>query len=297
MKNSQWTPYFEGLKEKLQLRKDIDVDLVEKAFYFAAEAHKDQKRKGGDPYIVHPVGVAELASKYNGNTENIIAALLHDTVEDTATSREEIYSLFGKKIGFLIDAVSKNYLDFLLIPLSFPTYLDKILWAGMKDIDVFFLKIMDRTHNLESLNVLKDEKQIKIAFETQAIYDPLEIILEFQKPSSFSSKKKSFEQFLSDKNIQNETNLKDSLLRFYFTGLQSGLFNLIKKEGKNIIWKISNENLYKKMVDTKSISHKISFSKVISNGKQFEAYFSHKKGLLLSTNNEKITPFYYTSIL
>lgn len=155
-------------------RKKLDTQKIEEAFLFAKEAHKHQTRKSGEPYIIHPVAVATLVCKAGGDDASILAALLHDTVEDTDVTLEDIERLFGKEVADLVDGLTKitqskfrnaeNLNDKI-------ESLRKWLEVLQSDIRVAVIKIYDRLHNMSTLSGHSNkEKQRRIAQETLEIY-------------------------------------------------------------------------------------------------------------------------------
>jgi GTP pyrophosphokinase len=157
--------------------KEIDVNqaLVEKAYFFALEAHKSQKRYSGDPYISHPIKVAEILSELRLDTATIITGLLHDTVEDTPASMDELKLKFGNEIATLVDGVTKiskmkTQSDIKNQAENFR----KLILAVSKDIRVLLVKLADRLHNMRTITfVPSEEKRKRIALETMEIYAPL----------------------------------------------------------------------------------------------------------------------------
>ncbi len=151
-----------------------DLALITKAYRFTMEAHKDQKRKSGEPYLIHPVGVATVLADYQLDTATIVTGLLHDTVEDTHATLEEIQAHFGIEIAALVDGVTK------LSKMTFKTSEEKqaenfrkMILAMAKDLRVILVKLADRLHNMRTLQHMKPEKQAQIAQETLEIYGPL----------------------------------------------------------------------------------------------------------------------------
>ena len=143
-------------------------DQVERAFVLAEEAHRPQKRKGGEPYILHPIHVALVVIREMMQTDVsiICAALLHDVVEDTPHGIDEIRALFGDDVAFLVEAVTKRNND------QIDNY-QHILGSVQEDVRVLILKLSDRLHNMRTLQAMKPEKQWKIASETQFFFAPL----------------------------------------------------------------------------------------------------------------------------
>lgn len=152
-----------------------DTTMVEKAYKIASEAHKDQKRKSGEPYIIHPLCVAIILADLELDKETIIAGLLHDVVEDTVMTNEEIRAEFGEDVEHLVDGVTK------LGQLSYDAdkvevqgeNLRKMFLAMAKDIRVIVIKLADRLHNMRTLQYMKPEKQKEKARETMEIYSPI----------------------------------------------------------------------------------------------------------------------------
>jgi GTP pyrophosphokinase len=149
-----------------------DVHLVERAYDVAAHWHKDQKRKSGDPYITHPLAVATILAELGMNTETICAALLHDTVEDTAYTLTELRSEFGEDVAALVDGVTK--LDKVKYGASAEAEtVRKMVVAMSRDIRVLVIKLADRLHNMRTLRYMPRDKQERKSRETLEIYAPL----------------------------------------------------------------------------------------------------------------------------
>ena len=161
--------------------KDTDRALIEKAFSVANEAHKNQKRSSGEPYISHPLSVAYFLSELGLDSTTIAACLLHDTLEDTSLTHSDLEKEFGKEIAFLVDGVTKlskieysdksdsgkkSHTDHL-------NSLKKMIFAMAEDIRVILIKLADRYHNMETLKYLNKADQKKIAMETLEIYAPI----------------------------------------------------------------------------------------------------------------------------
>lgn len=158
---------------KTQGRSEEELALIKRAYEFAERAHKGQKRKSGEPYIVHPLSTAVRLAEMRLDAETIAAALLHDVCEDTDHPIEEIRKQFGDTIAFLVEGVTK--LDKLRYRGQERTAesLRKMFLAIGEDIRIVLLKLVDRLHNMETLKFLPPEKQKRIALETLEIYAPL----------------------------------------------------------------------------------------------------------------------------
>ena len=159
-----------------------DISMIEKAYRAAAEAHKNQFRKSGEPYIIHPLNVAIILADLELDKETIVAGLLHDVVEDTAMTEDDLRREFGEDVALLVDGVTKLE----KIPLSTPGMdqsdeklemqaenLRKMFLAMAKDIRVILIKLADRLHNMRTLKYMKPEKQKEKARETMDIYAPI----------------------------------------------------------------------------------------------------------------------------
>ena len=151
-----------------------EAALVEKAYYFAYEAHKGQKRKSGEAYIMHPIAVARILLDFGMDSQSVMAALLHDVVEDTPVTSEEVKKLFGASVAFLVEGVTKLG----KVPLQSQEEqqaenLRKLLLAMSEDIRVIIIKLADRLHNMRTLSHMPEQRRRDIARETIAIYAPI----------------------------------------------------------------------------------------------------------------------------
>ncbi|HVN87303.1 MAG TPA: bifunctional (p)ppGpp synthetase/guanosine-3',5'-bis(diphosphate) 3'-pyrophosphohydrolase [Candidatus Binatia bacterium] len=153
---------------------NADVEVVRRAYDFSARVHKGQKRESGEPYLTHPLAVAGIIADLRLDVPSISAALLHDTVEDTLTTLEEIEGNFGPEVATLVDGVTKiSQINFTSREEKQAENFRKMILAMARDIRVILIKLADRTHNLRTLEHLPPEKQHDIAEETLDIYAPL----------------------------------------------------------------------------------------------------------------------------
>ncbi len=151
-----------------------DIGRIEAAYHFSAAAHAGQTRISGEPYITHPVAVAEILSAWHLDPQALMAALLHDVMEDTGITKEQIATSFGKTTAELVDGVSK------LDKIEFQSHQDaqaenfrKMLLAMARDVRVILIKLADRAHNMRTLDCVRQEKRKRIARETLEIYAPI----------------------------------------------------------------------------------------------------------------------------
>ena len=152
----------------------IDREHVERAFLFSCEHHADQRRKSGEEFIVHPVGVAKICAGLRLDTETLCAALLHDTVEDTSATLEEVREAFGDEIATLVDGVTKlTGITFQSRDEAQAENYRKMMVAMASDIRVILIKLADRLHNMRTLGAMPKNKQIDKAKETLEIFAPI----------------------------------------------------------------------------------------------------------------------------
>ena len=151
-----------------------DNRLIRKAFNIAVEAHKDQRRKSGEPYIYHPIAVARICAEEIGlGTTSVVAALLHDTVEDTDLTLDDVKDLFGPTVATIIDGLTKiSGLQFGTDSIQAENF-RKVLLTLAQDVRVILVKLADRLHNMRTLGSMARDKQLKIASETLFLYAPL----------------------------------------------------------------------------------------------------------------------------
>jgi len=153
---------------------EVNEALLNRAYVYSMQAHGNQKRASGDPYFSHPLEVAAILADLRLDDATIVAALLHDTIEDTTTTREEIDRLFGKEIGELVEGLTKiAKLDLVTKKAEQAENFRKLLVAITSDIRVLLVKLADRLHNMRTLEHVKPEQRRRIAEETMEIYAPL----------------------------------------------------------------------------------------------------------------------------
>lgn len=193
---------YKGLLRSCKAIRDRqDTLLIRKAFNVALDAHKNMRRKSGEPYILHPIAVARICAEEIGlGATSIIAALLHDTVEDTDITLEEVESMFGKKVAKIIDGLTKisGFVDNTQSIQA--ENFRKILLTMADDVRVILIKLADRLHNMRTLDSMKKDKQLKIASETEYLYAPLahrlglyaikteleDLSLKFREPNAYN---------------------------------------------------------------------------------------------------------------
>ena len=153
----------------------VDESMIKNAYHYAAEVHKTQKRQSGDPYISHPLAVANILAELKLDGPTITTALLHDTIEDTKATYEEVRTNFGEEIADLVEGVTKiSKLEVEKKSLTAGENFRKLILATSKDIRVLLVKLADRLHNMRTINSIdKKEKRERIAKETMEIYAPL----------------------------------------------------------------------------------------------------------------------------
>lgn len=233
-----------------------DIFELDHAIDVATRAHKGQKRKSGEPYIIHPLSVAAILVEWEMDIDSVIAGVLHDTVEDTDVTLEKIESYFGADIAFLVDGVTKvsqarsgmrdigSYLP------ATKDNLTKLMIAVGKDVRVLIIKLADRLHNMRTLEHMPPEKQKKIARETMEVFAPLadrlnmgrtrvqleELSFRFLNPKEFSSTKalmdsrlKKSQKKLGGVKREVAKRLKEEKINFEMDGRIKSIYSLYKK--------------------------------------------------------------------
>lgn len=212
-----------------------DKTLIERAYNFAAEAHKDQKRFSGEPYMVHLSRVARSIAELGMGAKTIVAGLLHDTIEDTGVDPETIEKEFGKEILFLVEGVTKlGHLKYRGTERHRES-LRKLLVATSKDTRVLIIKLMDRLHNMRTLEYVPKEKQQRIALETLEIYAAIahrlgmgvvrkeleDLAFQYAYPEEFENAKR----VLTEKTQETEGRLEDMLRMLKKELAKEGIIN------------------------------------------------------------------------
>lgn len=151
-----------------------NVDMINRAYLLAKEKHEGQLRKSGDPYIQHPIEVAYMLASLHTSPATVASGFLHDILEDTDTSREELTAMFGEDVVSIVDGVTKiSQLKYMTKEKALAKTHQKILLAMAKDVRVVLVKLLDRVHNMRTLEFQSPEKQVRIAKETLDLYAPL----------------------------------------------------------------------------------------------------------------------------
>ena len=161
------------IKQGKRKNKNIDKNLIEKAYLYADEKHKNQLRKSGEPYIIHPIHVAYIVAKLGLDTQTICSALMHDLIEDTEVTYNDIKERFGAEIAQIVDGVTKLSTLFNTTEEKQAENYKKMFIAMEKDIRVILVKLADRLHNISTLEYLREDRQIAIAKETIELYAPI----------------------------------------------------------------------------------------------------------------------------
>lgn len=285
MRNQYYFYYFKGIDLSLYSFLKFKLGLE-----FAIKAHFGQKRKSGEDYIIHPIQVGEALWNKFFDFDLTLAGFLHDTIEDCVNINEKIiFNFFGKNICFLVDSVTKNRNSFYLYPkVNFEDKTLRLLWAGKKDVRVFLLKIEDRTNNLSTLSHLKPNKQIRMAFETQAIYRPLRKVLKPISSKSLLEVQQNFDNFLKEKNFSDLDEFKSYLFSKTFENMNENLFSYIYKNSSSVVWRVEGMHMYQMLINMEEFKDKITILNVKGNSKWLHVDFKFKKGSVTYDENLKM---------
>ena len=162
------------ISKKKEISRRVDSRFIMKAYNYALEKHGDQKRNSGEPYIVHPLQVAYVLAEMGLDEQTIAAALLHDVIEDTDATDEDIAKEFGEEVAEMVEGVTKlSTIQFASLEENQVENYRKMFLAMGKDIRVILIKLSDRLHNMRTLKFLKRDRQIAISKETMDLYSPL----------------------------------------------------------------------------------------------------------------------------
>ena len=235
---------------------NVDIDMIKKAYHFAQEAHKEQKRESGEPYIIHPIAVAEILAELGMDTNTIVAGLLHDVIEDTDFSYDETVSLFNAEIANLVEGVTKltklGEMEYKTKEEQQADNVRKMLLAMAKDIRVIIIKLADRLHNMRTLKFMPAKKQKNKAKETLDIYAPLAHRLGMSKIKweledlcfRYLHEKEYYElvDSIAEKRVEREAYIKDIVRDLNENLKASGIESEIDGRPKHFY------SIYKKMV-------------------------------------------------
>ena len=245
------------LLEKIQKNcHNVDIEMVKKAYYFAENAHKEQKRESGEPYIIHPLAVAEILADMGMDTNTIVAGLLHDVIEDTECSYEDTVKLFNEEIANLVEGVTKltklGEMEYKTKEEQQADNVRKMLLAMAKDIRVIIIKLADRLHNMRTLKYMPVNKQKNKAKETLDIYAPLAHRLGMSKIKweledlcfRYLHEKEYYDlvRDIAEKRVERETYIKDIIKDLYEKLESSGIDADIDGRPKHFY------SIYRKMV-------------------------------------------------
>ncbi len=168
------TKFRELMKKLRETRSEADLELVRRAYEYCQQHHAGQTRASGDPYLLHPLEVATILASLKLDTTSVIAALLHDVVEDTDVTVPQVQQLFGEQVAHIVEGVTKiSRIDFASREERQAENVRKMVLAMVDDIRVVMIKLADRLHNMRTLEFLPKDRQEKIARETQEIYAPI----------------------------------------------------------------------------------------------------------------------------
>lgn len=239
------------ISELLQINPNINVELIKKAYMKAKEYHKGQLRESGEPYLVHPVEVAKILAELGMDENTLVAGLLHDTVEDTEYSQEDLIKDFGEEVALLVDGVTKlKSLVYESKEERQAENLRKMFLAMSKDIRVLIIKLADRLHNLRTINYMSDEQIKEKCRETLEIYAPLasrlgiftlkfemeDIALKYLDPEAYydlvrqvKTKKKQREEYINKVITEIKESLDQLKIKNEITGRSKHFYSIYRK--------------------------------------------------------------------
>ena len=249
----------DGLLERVSFYDDTNLNIIKRAYDYADYMHSGQLRQSGEAYITHPLNVAYILSEMHADIDTICAALLHDTIEDTTATKEEITNLFNSEIAKLVDGVTKiSKMNFSSKSEENLANIRKIVTGIMNDVRIIIIKLADRLHNMRTLQYKSVFKQQENAIETMEIYVPLayyigayrikneleDISLRYLKPDDY----KMLEYEVNKNRYENEECLRDMLITIDGILTNENIVHYIKTRTKNIY------GIYKKVEEGCKIS-------------------------------------------
>lgn len=243
---------FEDLKKIIQdSGKEYDRERIEAAYRLAEEKHREQKRSSGEPYIIHPLSVAAILVGLGMDSESVMAGLLHDVVEDTDCTLDEITKMFGKEVALLIDGVTKlGKIPYSSREEQQAENLRKMLMAMAEDIRVIIIKFADRMHNMSTLEYMSPQKQRDKALECLEVYAPIahrlgirtvkeymeDISLKYLDPLAYkeieddlASRSNSSKQFIEDTKAMIRSRVEVSIPDVYIEGRVKSVYGIYRK--------------------------------------------------------------------
>lgn len=249
---------YEKLKEIiLENNPKADMDLIKKAYYFGEVNHRGQKRNSGEDYFIHPIAVAKTLSNMKLDDQTICSGLMHDVLEDTSVTYDQMEKEFGHEITFLVDGVTKlKNLNYSSREEKQAENIRKMVMAMSNDVRVVLIKLADRLHNMRTLEYKTREKQIQTATETLEIYVPLahrlgiysikweleDLCFRYQEPEKYyelaemvSQKRREREAYINEIIETLTDSLKDSNIDFEISGRPKSLYSIYKKMIRNDI--------------------------------------------------------------
>ncbi|HVB33532.1 MAG TPA: bifunctional (p)ppGpp synthetase/guanosine-3',5'-bis(diphosphate) 3'-pyrophosphohydrolase [Patescibacteria group bacterium] len=243
--------FIELLDKVRQIRPNEDLDLLRKAYDFAAEQHSEQQRESGEPYLTHPLAVAHLLADMRLDVATLCAALLHDIVEDTKIPTARIAEQFGEEVARLVEGATKiSRLDLIAPEARQAENVRKMLLAMVNDVRVVLIKLADRLHNMRTLDYLPTERQERISRETLAIYAPIahrlgmgamrgeleDLAFSYLEPQAYidlrnrvESKRKFYEKFLGEVQDQIRKTLEENGISAEVEGRIKRLYSIHQK--------------------------------------------------------------------
>ena len=245
----------ENLLKKIEENcNNVDISVVKRAYDLANEAHKEQRRESGEPYVIHPIDVATILAEMGMDTSTIVAGLLHDVIEDTHYTYEDIINMFNEEIANLVQGVTKlGEIEYKTKEEQQADNVRKMLLAMTKDIRVIIIKLADRLHNMRTLKFMRKEKQKQKAKETLDIYAPLAHRLGMSKIKweleDLSFRYLHEEEYydlvkqIAEKRVERESYIADITVDLYKKLEDSGVDSDIEGRPKHFY------SIYKKMVN------------------------------------------------